>query len=143
MPLMSLARKASKGALLAALASLYVGLFIVAGPALADSAPGAAPSGHDMSQMPGHDMQQMPGHDTQQMPGHDMQQMPGHDMSQTGSDSGGHGHEGGAGHSANWYVVGGFVALIGSATVGAAAMKKSLAAKIATGQLARAGVRDV
>ena len=45
--------------------------------------------------------------------------------------------------SANWFVVGGFVALIAGATLAAAATKRELRRRMLAGELAGAGVLDV
>ena len=47
------------------------------------------------------------------------------------------------GGSANWFVVGGFVALISGATIAAALTKRHLRRRMLSGALAGAGVRDV
>ena len=47
------------------------------------------------------------------------------------------------GGSANWFVVGGFVALIAGATLAAAATKRELRRRMLAGELAGAGVLDV
>ena len=47
------------------------------------------------------------------------------------------------GGSANWFVVGGFVALIAGATLAAAATKRHLRRRMLAGELAGAGVRGV
>jgi len=47
------------------------------------------------------------------------------------------------GGSANWFVVGGFAALIAGATLAAAATKRDLRRRMLAGELAGAGVQDV
>lgn len=47
------------------------------------------------------------------------------------------------GGSANWFVVGGFVALIAGATMAAVATKRYLRRRMLAGELAAAGVQDV
>ena len=49
----------------------------------------------------------------------------------------------GGGGSANWFVVGGFVALIAGATIAAAATKRHLRRRMRSGELAGAGIQDV
>jgi hypothetical protein len=50
---------------------------------------------------------------------------------------------GAGGGSANWFVVGGFAALIAGATIAAAATKRHLRRRMLTGELAGAGVQSV
>jgi hypothetical protein len=50
---------------------------------------------------------------------------------------------GGGGGSANWFVVGGFVALIAGATLAAVLTRRHLRGRMLTGELAGAGVQDV
>jgi hypothetical protein len=47
------------------------------------------------------------------------------------------------GGSANWFVVGGFVALIAATTLAAVATKRHLRRRMLTGELAGAGIQDV
>jgi hypothetical protein len=47
------------------------------------------------------------------------------------------------GGSINWFVIGGFVVLIGGSTLGAVATKRHLASRMAAGELAGAGALDV
>lgn len=62
------------------------------------------------------------------------------DADARGGDAGSHGADA---SDANWYVVGGSALIIGGSTAGASATKRRLARKIASGELAGAGVRDV
>jgi hypothetical protein len=47
------------------------------------------------------------------------------------------------GGSINWFVIGGFIALVVGSTIGAMATKRHLARRIAAGELAGAGALDV
>jgi hypothetical protein len=99
----------------------------------------------DMSGMPGmtdEEMQQM----KQPQPAAEAD---GHG-SETAAEADGHGAEAAAGArtdligaSANWLVVGGFLVLIAGTTLAAAATKRYLARRMASGELAGAGALDV
>ena len=99
----------------------------------------------DMSGMPGmtdEEMQQM----EQPQPAAEAD---GHG-SETAAEADGHGEEAAAGShtemigaSANWLVVGGFLVLIAGTTLAAAATKRHLARRMASGELAGAGALDV
>ena len=97
-----------------------------------------------MSGMPGmtdEEMQQMEPQPAAETGGHG---------SEMAAEADGHGAETAAGShmdmvgaSANWLVVGGFLLLIAGATLAAAATKRHLARRMASGELAGAGALDV
>lgn len=82
------------------------------------------------------------------MPGMTQEEM--QDMDQPAPEADGHGSETNAGPhsemigaSANWLVIGAFVLVIAGATLAATATKRHLARRMASGELAGAGVLDV
>ncbi len=125
-----------------ALAGLVL-LALVLAIALGLGAATAWASEGDMSGMPGmtdEEMQQMEPQPTAEAGGHD---------SEMAAEADGHGGETAAGShmdmvgaSANWLVVGGFLLVIAGTTLAAAATKRHLARRMATGELAAAGALD-
>lgn len=82
------------------------------------------------------------------MPGMTQEEMQG--MEQPAPEPDGHGSEADTGShtettgaSANWLVVGGFLLLIAGTTLAAAATRRHLARRMASGELAGAGALDV
>jgi hypothetical protein len=117
---------------------------LVLATTLAVGAGAALASEGDMSGMPGmtdEEMQQMEPQPAAEAGGHG---------SQMAAEADGHGAETAAGShtdmvgaSANWLVVGGFLVLIAGTTLAAAATKRHLARRMASGELAAAGALDV